>query len=75
MGMNEPPAPPLRFLGVTGAQLGKPFGYFDIGEVVTVDYAGVSYQARIITRNADYDDFGTEVMRYDLEVTGTTPSP
>jgi hypothetical protein len=66
--MSEPPAAPLRFVGVPGTQLG---GDFRIGEIVTIEYSGTSYQARITARYDDYDDFGTAIPRYDLEVTAT----
>jgi hypothetical protein len=69
--MSEPPAQPLRFVGVPGNQIGAEFRALDIGDIVTIDYAGASYKARVTARNADYDDFGNEVLRYDLEVTGT----
>ncbi len=70
--MSEPPVQPLRFVGVPGAQLGAGFRVLDIGAIVTIEYAGASYTARVAARSNDYDDFGTEVWRYDLEVTGTT---
>ena len=64
--MNEPPAAPLRFIGVTADQLG---GDPSVGAIVTIDYAGTTYRARVIARNVDYDDFGTEVIRFILEAT------
>lgn len=73
--MSEQPAAPLRFVGVPGPQIGAEFGVRNVGDVVTIEYAGVSYQARITARADDYDDFGNQVARYDLEVTGTTPQP
>ena len=69
--MSEPPVSPLRFLGVPAHQLGNEFAGYGIGDVVMIDYAGVSYRARVTARKVDYDDFGTEVTTYDLEVTGT----
>jgi len=62
--MSEPPASPLRFLGVTGDQLGGEFG---VGDVVTIEYLGTTYKARIIAAKNDYDDWGTAIPRYDLE--------
>ena len=63
--MSEPSASPLRFLGVPGYQLGGEFG---VGDVVTIEYLGTSYKARITAVRNDYDDFGTAIPRYDLEV-------
>ena len=63
--MSDEPSAPLRFLGV---QLG---GDFSVGAIVTIDYAGASYKARITARNDDYDDFGNAVPRYNLESIGS----
>jgi len=73
--MSEQPASPLRFLGIPGYQIGAQFRTLKIGEVVTIDYAGGSYQARITARHDDYDDYGNEVSRYDLEVTAPDDKP
>ena len=60
--MSDQPASPLRFVGV---QLGGDYG---VGDVVTIDYAGTSYKARVAARYDDYDDFGTAIPKNDLEV-------
>jgi hypothetical protein len=63
--MSKRPAEPLRFVGVLGTELGcEP----NIGEIVTIEYAGGVYKARVTSRYDDYDDFGTAMTRYDLEV-------
>ncbi len=63
--MSDTPDAPLRFFGVTAYQLG---GEQDIGAIVSIEYAGTTHQAKVVSRNVDYDDFGTEVITYTLEV-------
>jgi len=60
--MSDQPASPLRFVGV------RLDGDYGVGDLVTIDYAGRSYKARVAARYDDYDDFGTAIPKYDLEV-------
>ena len=64
--MSDTPEAPLRFFGVTAYQLG---GEYDVGAIVSVEYAGTTHKAKVVSRDVGYDDFGTEVISYTLEVT------
>lgn len=63
--MSDQDGSPLRFVGVTESQLGGEYG---VGDIVTIEVAGTTYKARVTARRDDYDDFGTAIPRYDLEV-------
>jgi len=65
--MDNAPSSGLSFKGVLESDLGV---VADVGDVVTVEYLGTRYSARVTSRYEDYDDFGTAATRYNLDAIG-----